>query len=172
MSLGGLFCGASGGRPPSLSGFFWGFSLFSALEVPRGDHTLKDSKQSVVHHEKAPTQELVELFGGTPAHSSVSTWSTALDTVTPWEEASAGVLVQHYATLTGRRGYCHLVGSSLSVLSGQLFPWCSAALGDSVFARFHMFITIHPLLRFSLQTSVPEVLLNFHIAYVKVGCGP
>ena len=55
LSLGGLFCGA---RPPSLSGFLWGFSLFSALKVPRDDHTLKDSQQSVVHHDRAPTQEL------------------------------------------------------------------------------------------------------------------
>ena len=36
-----------------------GFSLFLALEVPRGDHSLKDSQQSAVHHERAPTQELV-----------------------------------------------------------------------------------------------------------------
>ena len=55
-------------RPPSLPGLFpLGFSLFLALEVPRGDHSLKDSQQSVVHHERAPIQELVELFGGTPA---------------------------------------------------------------------------------------------------------
>ena len=91
-------------RPPSLPGLFpLGFSLFLALEVPRGDHSLKDSQQSVVHHERAPTQELVELFGGTPARSSVSTRLTALDNVTSWEEASAGVLVEHnvsYATLT------------------------------------------------------------------------
>ena len=47
-------------RPPALPGLFpLGFSLFSALKVPRGDHTLKDSQQSVVHHERAPTQELV-----------------------------------------------------------------------------------------------------------------
>ena len=26
--------------------------------MPRGDHTLKDSQQSVVHHERAPTREL------------------------------------------------------------------------------------------------------------------
>ena len=52
--------------PPSLGGFLWGFPFFSALEVQRGDHTLQDSQQSVVHHERAPTQELVELFGGTP----------------------------------------------------------------------------------------------------------
>ena len=50
LSLGGLFCGASGARPPSLGSFLWGFP-FSALDVPRGDHTLKDSQQSVVHHE-------------------------------------------------------------------------------------------------------------------------
>ena len=87
--------------PPWVVSF--GVSLFLALEVPRGDHTLKDSQQSVVHHERAPTQELVELFGGTPARSSVSTRLTALDNVTSWEEASAGVLVEHnvsYATLT------------------------------------------------------------------------
>ena len=47
-------------RPPSLPGLFpLGFSLFLALKVPRGDHTLKDSQQSVVHHLRAPTQELV-----------------------------------------------------------------------------------------------------------------
>ena len=71
--------------------------------MPRGDYTLKDSQQSVVHHERALTQELVELFGGTPARSSVSTRLTALDNVTSWEEASAGVFVEHnvsYATFT------------------------------------------------------------------------
>ena len=44
--------------PPSLSGFLWGVHLFSALDGPRGDHTLEDSQQSVVHHERAPSQEL------------------------------------------------------------------------------------------------------------------
>ena len=34
--------------------FLWGFP-FSALEVPRGDHTLKDSQQSVVHHDQPLT---------------------------------------------------------------------------------------------------------------------
>ena len=57
LSLGGLFCGASGARPPSLGCFLWGFP-FSALKVPRGDHTLQDLQQSVVHHERAPSQEL------------------------------------------------------------------------------------------------------------------
>ena len=33
--------------------------FFSALKVPCEDHTFKDSQQSVVHHERAPTQELV-----------------------------------------------------------------------------------------------------------------
>ena len=43
---------------PALSELFpLGFP-FSALEVPRGDHTLKDSQQSVVHHERAPSQQL------------------------------------------------------------------------------------------------------------------
>ena len=42
--------------PPWVVSF--GVSLFSALEVPRGDRTLKDSQQSVVHHERAPSQEL------------------------------------------------------------------------------------------------------------------
>ena len=55
LSLGGLFWGASGARPPSLSGFLWGFSLFSALNVPRDDHIFKDSQQSVVCHERAPS---------------------------------------------------------------------------------------------------------------------
>ena len=42
LSLGGLFCGASGALPPSLPDLFpLGGSLFSALEVPRGEHTLK-----------------------------------------------------------------------------------------------------------------------------------
>ena len=36
----------------------FGVSIFSALEVPRRDHTLKDSQQSVVHHERAPSQAL------------------------------------------------------------------------------------------------------------------
>ena len=58
-------------HPPWVVSFL--VSFLSALEVPRGDHSLKDSQQSVVRHERAPTQELVELFGGTPAHSSVST---------------------------------------------------------------------------------------------------
>ena len=53
LSLGGLFCGA---RPPSLSGFLWGFSLFSALEVPRGDHTIRTRSSpwsiTIVHHPK------------------------------------------------------------------------------------------------------------------------
>ena len=48
-------------RPPTLPGLFpLGFSLFSALKVPRDDHTSKDSQQSVVHHERAPPQELEE----------------------------------------------------------------------------------------------------------------
>ena len=38
LSLGGLFCGASGARPPSLGCFLWGFSLYLALKVPRDDH--------------------------------------------------------------------------------------------------------------------------------------
>ena len=42
--------------PPWVVSF--GVSPFSALEVPRGDRTLKDSQQSVVHHEQAPSQEL------------------------------------------------------------------------------------------------------------------
>ena len=47
-------------RPPTLPGLFpLGFSLFSALEVPRDDHTLEDSQQSVVHHERAPSRGLV-----------------------------------------------------------------------------------------------------------------
>ena len=37
----GFEWGAPGARPPSLSGNFWGFPLFSALQVPRDDHTLK-----------------------------------------------------------------------------------------------------------------------------------
>ena len=46
-------------HPPYLPGWFpFGFSLFSALEVPRGDRTLKDSQWSVVNHERAPSQEL------------------------------------------------------------------------------------------------------------------
>ena len=48
--------GASGAR--LLSGFLWFFLLFSALQVLRDDHTLKDSQQSVVYHERAPSQEL------------------------------------------------------------------------------------------------------------------
>ena len=40
-----------------MGSFLWGFP-FSALDVPRGDHFLKDSQQSVVHHERAPSQEL------------------------------------------------------------------------------------------------------------------
>ena len=47
-----------GTRPPSLSLVPSGSSFLSALEVPRGDHTVKDSQQSVVHHERIPTQEL------------------------------------------------------------------------------------------------------------------
>ena len=43
-----------GARPSSLSSFSLGFPLFSALEVPRGDHTLQDSQQSVVHHGHQP----------------------------------------------------------------------------------------------------------------------
>ena len=43
-------------RPPKVW-FLQGFSFLSALEVPRGDHTLKDSQQTVVHHERAPSQE-------------------------------------------------------------------------------------------------------------------
>ena len=47
-------------RPPSLPEWFIvGFSFFSALKVPCEDHTFKDSQQSVVHYERAPTQELV-----------------------------------------------------------------------------------------------------------------
>ena len=111
LSLGGLFCGASGARPPSLGCFLWGFSLFLALEVPSGDHSLKDSQQSVVHHERAPTPKLVELFGGTPARSSVSTRLTALDNVTSWEEASAGVTSSRaQCFLRDLDDYCHLNG--------------------------------------------------------------
>ena len=47
-----------GTRPPSLSSFSLGVSLFLALKVPRGDHTLKDSQQSAVSHLRAPTQQL------------------------------------------------------------------------------------------------------------------
>ena len=32
-----------------------GFSFFSALEVPRDDHTSTKSQESVVHHERAPS---------------------------------------------------------------------------------------------------------------------
>ena len=79
LSLGGLFCGASGARPPSLGCFLVGVFPFSwHWRCHVSDHSLKDSQQSVVHHERAPTQELVELFGGTPARSSVSTRLTAL----------------------------------------------------------------------------------------------
>ena len=55
LSLGGLYVVPL--APPSLGYFLWGFP-FSALDVPRGNHTLKDSQQSVVHHERAPSQEL------------------------------------------------------------------------------------------------------------------
>ena len=54
-------------HPPSLPEWFpLGFLLFSALEVPRGDHTLQDSQQSVVYHERAPFQELESDTTGIP----------------------------------------------------------------------------------------------------------
>ena len=44
-------------HPPSLLELFPLGLPFSALNVQRGDHTSKDSQQSVVHHERAPSQD-------------------------------------------------------------------------------------------------------------------
>ena len=61
--------------PPSLGYFLWGFP-FSALDVPRGNHTLKDSQQSVVHHERAPSQELERQVSHGALYKASSTFST------------------------------------------------------------------------------------------------
>ena len=101
-----------------------GFSFFSALEVQGGDHTLKDSQQSVVHHERAPTLELVFRFPN--VHGAVQMAGTSnvmTDAVT-----SVWVLAEHVfpGDVTAAKSIAYLaalpVSCRMSILSSLSFP--------------------------------------------------
>ena len=81
-------------------------ALLSALKVPCVDHTFKDSPHSVVHHERAPTQELVSgILTVQVAVQTAGTSKVVADAVT-----SVWVLAEHAfpRDVTAAEGIAHV----------------------------------------------------------------